>query len=620
MNLRVESANRAFYRIFRVAPAETIGKMIYDLGNHQWDIPRLRELLEEILLQSATIEDFQVEHDFDALGRRTMLLNARRIQTPDPLGESQRILVAIADVTERKHAELALSTLASIVEFSDDPIISKTLDGIITSWNRSAETMFGFTAVEAVGQHISLIVPEELRSEEAEILARLRRGEKIQHFETERQTKDGRRVSVSLTISPIRNVAGEIIGASKVARDITERKRLEEELKQYSADLSEAADRRNEFLAMLGHELRNPLSALAHGLEFLGKVQHDYARSEALRSMMVRQTERIGALLDQLLDISRVISGKVELSKRRVDLREVVRAAVETAEPLIAGQRHELTVTLPSETSAFVSGDAVRLTQIVENLVTNAAKYTNEGGKIAVSLEPSEGSVQIVVSDNGTGIDAELLPHIFEVFTQGPRTLDRAKGGLGLGLPLVRRLVEMHGGQVSASSAGLGRGSAFVVTLPRVLETHSAERVEREKCDRPPADPGKVRPHRILVVDDEEDMAELLAALLETEGHQTLALSGGMAALSAVLTFDPEVVLLDLGLPDMDGYEVARRLREKLGDKRVLLIAVTGYQNDPARLMQAGFDGHVIKPTSVKELSALLAARDSGKGVSDERA
>lgn len=218
---------------------------------------------------------------------------------------------------------------------------------------------------------------------------------------------------------------------------------------------------------------------------------------------------------------------------------------------------------------------------------------------------------RIIVRDTGTGISAEFLPHVFEVFTQAPQTLDRAKGGLGLGLPLVKRLVEMHEGQVTASSPGLGQGSEFIVTLPRLLSRRSKERIEGQPA---PTEPGKVRPSRILVVDDEEDTAGTLADLLKEDGHQTLAVSNGPAALAAIRTFGPEVVLVDLGLPEMDGYEVARRLREENGDRKILLIAVTGYQNDASRLKQAGFDHHLIKPPDMRKLSSFIAGWDSGSG------
>jgi two-component system CheB/CheR fusion protein len=751
--LRVESANRSFYRVFRVAPAETIGKIVFELGNRQWNIPRLRELLDVLTAQSTTIEDFAIEHDFAILGRRTMLFSARRMQ--NPADTSERILVSIEDITDRARAEAATSQLAAIVESSDDAMISKTPDGVIRSWNHGAEKLFGYSAAEAIGQNIVFIVPAERRADEAEVLARLGRGDGVERFETEQVAKDGRRIAVSLADSPIRDAHGKVIGASRIIRDITGQRRVEQrvreseeryrtliaqvkdyaifrtdtegrattwnegvkhvlgfdedeflgvdithaiftpedvqsgvarreldeaaangtagndrwmrrksgehffangvttalrdtrgklmgftkvmrdqtekmqvdeaqrqlasELRTHSAELSEASDRKNEFLAMLGHELRNPLSAVSYGLELLDKLPDDNPRRHELRTMMGRQTRRINTLLDQLLDLARVTSGKIELTMARVDLADVVRSAAETVRPLMERQHHKLTLTVPPEPSAFVSCDAVRMAQVVENLLTNAAKYTHPGGRIELLLEVVSDKVRLIVRDNGTGMSAELLPRVFEVFTQAPRTLARSKGGLGLGLALVQRLVAMHGGQITASSAGLGRGSEFVVTLPRASRAHEEREEEEEEGVAPherravAGEPSVMQAHRILVVDDGQDIREALAALLEAEGHQTLAVNDGPDALKAIGAFDPDVVLLDLGLPEMDGYEVARRLRDEHPKKRMLLIAVTGYQADPARLKQAGFDDHLIKPPNLETLSGLLTAWDRGE-------
>jgi two-component system CheB/CheR fusion protein len=474
----VLSANRAFFETFRVSSAETVNRKVFDLGNRQWDIPALRDLLLKVLPEAKEIRAYEVTHSFEAIGPRIMRLNARLMHRAE---RPTLILLAIEDITARANAE-----------------------------------------------------------------------------------------------------------------------RLAEE---HAAALAEEHHRKDEFLAMLGHELRNPLSALLHGISLLDKVSED--RAKGIREMMLRQTTRIVSMLDQLLDIARVISGKFKLSKTRIDAAEAVRVAVETVKPLVEAQKHTLNVSSPPEKSVFVMGDAIRLAQVVENLLTNAVKYTNPGGQIGVALEADEEKVQIIVRDNGMGIAPEFLPHVFEVFTQSPRALDRAKGGLGLGLPLVQRLVEMHGGEVKASSPGLGQGSEFAVTLPRL-----AERRSRERSDRP-SQMRKFRPHRILVVDDEEDTARGLADLLGAEGHETLAVNDGPAALDVLHTFDPDVLLVDLGLPTMDGYEVARKIREEDSHRR-LVIAVTGYPSDADRLKQAGFNGHLMKPPNLQTLSTWLADWDRG--------
>jgi CheY-like chemotaxis protein/two-component sensor histidine kinase len=298
-----------------------------------------------------------------------------------------------------------------------------------------------------------------------------------------------------------------------------------------------------------------------------------------------------------------VISGKLELTREAADVAEAARAAVEAVQPLLDAGGHQLVVSLPPAGTVLVLGDAARLAQVTENLLANAAKYTEAGGTIWLELEATDDSVELTVRDTGIGVDPALLSHIFDLFTQAPAGLDRAKGGLGLGLALVRNLVEMHGGRVEAFSAGAGKGTEIVVTLPRLRAGRHRKRDAEAVASAPPV------ARRILVVDDETDSAEALVELLELDGHTARAVANGDTALAAVRTLEPELVLLDLGLPGMDGYEVARRLRERLGQK-VRLIALTGYRDEPARLRDAGFDGHLLKPTSIEKLFALVATLD----------
>jgi len=392
--------------------------------------------------------------------------------------------------------------------------------------------------------------------------------------------------------------------------DLTEALSVEA-IKARAENLAREHQRRNEFLAMLGHELRNPLAALVHGIDLLGQVRDDNALEE-FRQMMVRQTKRIGSMLDQLLDVARLTSGKIRLTKVPVDLAEAAQGAIEAVTPLVAAHKHELTVSVPPPGKALVGGDLARLTQVIENLLSNAAKYTDDGGKINLTIEPDDSRVRLSVRDNGIGLDSDLLPHVFELFTQAPRTLERAAGGLGLGLPVVKEVVEMHGGSVEATSPGPGQGSAIVVTLPRVSEPPSAA---------PPGGsdggvgPGVARPRRILIVDDEPDTRNGLAALLRVSGHEAVAVPDGLSALEATRSFHPDAVLIDLGLPRMNGYEVARRLREEHKGETLLLVAVTGYQSDPDRLREAGFDQHLIKPLDMRTLMTWLTAEDSAERV-----
>lgn len=389
--------------------------------------------------------------------------------------------------------------------------------------------------------------------------------------------------------------------------DVTERRTAQQLIEARADELAREHRRKDEFLAMLGHELRNPLSALIHGLDLLGLGPVDGPRLEQVRLMMMRQAKRIASMLDELLDVARLNAGKIALAQRRVDLAEAVQAAVEGVTPLKEARSSTLRVSLPSGPPVVVRGDLVRLTQVVENLLSNAIKYSEPGGVIELSLEADGAWARIRVHDTGIGIDPELLPHIFELFVQDTRALDRAAGGLGLGLPLVKRVVELHGGKVVASSAGRGQGSEFVVTLPRLPEARPDEPPTPTVSDETDGSRGTRR--RVLVVDDEADSADSLAEILELHGHEALAVGDGPAAIEAATTFRPDVVLLDLGLPNMDGYEVAQRLRELpgRGADGMVLVALTGYQKDGERLTEAGFDHHLIKPPDMPQLLAWLA-------------
>ncbi|MBV9121955.1 MAG: response regulator, partial [Planctomycetes bacterium] len=374
-------------------------------------------------------------------------------------------------------------------------------------------------------------------------------------------------------------------------------------LRQSEERLREEARRKDEFLAMLAHELRNPLAPIrnsAQVLRLLGQADPNLQRAS---DMIERQVAHLARMVDDLLDVSRITRGKVQLQKEPVELAPVLARAVETTRPLLDARRQELTVTLPPD-PVVVEGDTTRLAQVVSNLLNNAAKYSEEGGHIRLTLERGLAQAVIRVRDHGLGIPADLLPRVFDLFTQGDRSLARSEGGLGIGLTLVKNLVEMHGGTVEAFSEGPGRGSEFVVLLPR-LERGRGRRPGRE------AEPARVptASRRVLVVDDNPDAAESLALLLRVEGHEVRTAHDGPAALKAATEFQPEVIFLDIGLPRVSGYEVARQLREQLGLKKVLLVAVTGYgqEEDRRRSREAGFDAHLTKPADPAALHELLA-------------
>ena len=385
---------------------------------------------------------------------------------------------------------------------------------------------------------------------------------------------------------------------SGAALDITDRKEIEAQLRQ--------ADRqKDEFLAMLAHELRNPLAPIRNAAAILARTLPDDPAIQRPLAMIDRQSTQLTRLVEDLLDVSRIVSGRIELERERIEVGAILEQAAESVGPLIAEKRHHLRIDRPQE-KLYVDGDRARLVQAVGNLVHNAAKYTDPAGAITLTVRASETELRIEVRDTGTGIPPELLPRIYDLFVQGERTLDRAQGGLGIGLSVVRRIVEMHGGTVRASSDGAGRGSAFTVCMPRSPPPRSA--TASKEMPRP------VTRRRILVVDDNVDAADSLAVLLGCDGHEVRTAYDGAAALAAIEAHSPDLVLLDIGMPQMDGYQVAQAVRGARGDgdARPYLVAVTGYgqATDRARARAAGFFAHLVKPVDRDELSRVLDSLD----------
>jgi signal transduction histidine kinase/CheY-like chemotaxis protein len=418
-----------------------------------------------------------------------------------------------------------------------------------------------------------------------------------------RLCRDGREVEVAVTVSPIRDASGRIVGASSIARDIGERRRAEREreeliaeLRRYAVTQQAVAQQRDEFLAMLGHELRNPIAAIKHASEIAGGLRHEDPRVARYIGIVARQSAKLGHIVDGLLDLSRISHGFIELQRVRTDLALVTREALERTRPFIQARRHELQVVIDG---APLDADPTRLEQVIANLLDNAATYTKPGGHIWLTAGREGEAAVIRVRDDGVGIDGDLLGRLFEPFTQADRTLARSEGGLGIGLALTRSLVRMHGGTVEARSDGLGRGSEFVVRLP--LADDGAP------LSAPAVRPRRAPAHlRVLVVDDNVDLADTLADAVASWGHTVTVAHDGTSALAAALAAPPAVVLLDIGLPDLDGYEVARRLRPQLPEAR--LIAVTGYgqPQDRERALAAGFDHHLVKPVDLDNLQCVV--------------
>jgi PAS domain S-box-containing protein len=658
---------------------------------------------------------------------------------PTPLfDEAGKIIGGInmlVDITERKRAELAGAHLAAIVANSDDAIISKRLDGVITSWNAAAERLFGYSAKEAIGQSITMLIPADRLDEEPKIIERLKRGERVDHFETKRRRKDGSLVDISLTISPVTNPDGTIIGASKIARDISERKQAEEALREseerfrtlfehgpvavYSCDSSgvirdfnrraaelwgrapavgdtderfcgsfkmfrpdgtfmphercpmaevlsgaipyvhegevhierpdgsrvvvivairplknqqgeitgaincfyditerkrmeealreseeryrDADRRKSEFLAMLSHELRNPLAPVRNAVEILRLAGGDEI-VQAASETMERHVSHLVRMVDDLLDVNRISRGKIELRRSRVELSAIVQQAAEVVRPICENRGHELSVTIPPH-PIYLDADPSRLAQVLGNLLNNACKFTNAGGRITLTVEQQADHVVIRVSDNGVGIASDQLARIFDMFMQVDTSLERSISGLGIGLALVKNLVELHGGTIEAHSDGIGQGSEFVLRLPI-----AAARLEPQSPVPSVSKTTTTLSRRILVVDDNRDSAKTMAMLLRLTGHQTHVAFDGLEAVAAAETLRPEVVLLDIGLPKLNGYDTAVTIRQQPWGKDILLVALTGWGQDDDRQKSkdAGFDAHMVKPVDCDALKKLL--------------
>jgi len=694
----------------------------------------------------------------------------------------QPTAAVLASDTEELDYSARLALLAAIVESSDDAIVSKTLTGRILSWNAGATRIFGYRAEEVIGKPITVIIPQELHSEEERILEKLRRGESIEHFDTIRVRKDGERIPISLTVSPVRDSRGRIIAASKVARDISERKRaeqqllegerriaaeadalarlndhstrlwrsgtleagleemlaaalellaadrgvlhlfnetggqqptvvqrgfeatlpdllradangaparsvscreqvlvedidtdphsdpcreraraagirafiatplidtdgtvlavisacfgsthrptpqqlrrldlyllqavdfiqrcrLEQVLRQNEESLRESDRRKNEFLAVLAHELRNPLAPIRYALataKVSGRTLEQQRRAE---EVIERQVAHMSRLLEDLLDISRISHHTLELQRSHIELAAVIATSLETARPALDGKRHAVSVELPRQ-PVRLDADPVRLAQVFSNLLINAAKYTNPGGHIRLHAALVKDQVVVTVSDDGIGIAPEMMPRLFTLFAQAQPALGRTEGGLGVGLALVRGIVTLHGGSVAARSAGLGRGSEFTVRLPveqALGETPEARRGQEALARGADGQAGL----KILVVDDSRDAADVSAMLLELSGHQVQTAYSARRALELGEIFHPDALLLDIGLPDLDGYQLARRIRGSSWGRATLLVAVTGWgqSEDRRRALEAGFDHHLTKPIAPETLDSLL--------------
>ena len=576
------------------------------------------------------------QESFDLLELKDGRLFERYSKVLSVEGRSAGRVWSLRDVTQRHLSEITSRRLAAIVASSDDAIIGKDLNSIITSWNFGAEHIFGYTADEMIGTSIMRLIPSDRQGEEREILARIRSGERLDHFETIRLAKDGRQLSVSITVSPIKDSAGHVVGASKVARDITERKKAEAALKKAAED-AEAANRervqlldseraarsqaerasrmKDEFLATLSHELRTPLNAVLGWAQILRTGKLTVEELKQGLDTIERNARAQAQIIEDLLDMSRIISGKVRLAVERIDLPAVLNESIDTVRATAEAKGIRLQSVLDPRAGP-ISGDPDRLQQVFWNLLNNAIKFTPKGGQVQVLLERVDSHIEVSVSDTGEGIAPEFLPYVFDRFQQGDASTTRRHGGLGLGLAIVKQLVELHGGNVRVQSDGIGKGTTFTVHLP-IIAVYSEPDEERSQSratpreNQPLPDVSLANVH-VLVVDDELDARELVKRLLEMAGATVSMAGSSSEAMERILAARPDVLVCDIGMPAEDGYSLIRQLRvlEESRESALPAVALTAYarSEDRTKAIRSGFQNHLAKPVEPAELLAIVSS------------
>ena len=520
----------------------------------------------------------------------------------------RRALTEAEERVERRRVELQLRENERIHRLifdsvRDYAIMTMDIHGNLTSWNAGAVAVLGYGESEVIGQsHRFLFTESDIEANRPEL--ELLRAGRPGRGDDERWyvRKDGIRIWGSGLVMPLKDDDGQVKGFTKVIRDITERKRSEEALR-------EADRRKDEFLAMLAHELRNPLSAIHNASQLAMRSGLLPERVIWTIDIIVRQVRHLSRLVDDLLDVSRITRGKIRLRPERIDLAMVLTRVADTTRHAI--DQRKQTLSYAGGTIGFeVNADPTRIEQVFVNLLNNASKYTQEGGRIDLQIKTVGDQHVVRISDNGIGIEPDMLPRIFDLFSQVDQSLDRSQGGLGVGLTIVQKLVELHGGRITVTSAGRDQGTEFTVTLPAMV----SQPVPEPTPEAHPAEGHEQRRHSsVLVVDDNQDTAVALTELLQMSGYDVRAAHDGLEALSTARSYRPQVILLDIGLPGMDGYQVAENLRRDEILKEVYIVAITGYGEEQARIRakQAGFNDHLVKPVDYDRLLTLLAEHDA---------
>ena len=593
---RYRFVNRGYAARFGLTPQQIVGRTIAEVVGHTAYASFKPHV--DAVLDGERIE-FEMEVPYERLGTRVM--HCTYAPERDVEGRVVGLLAAILDVTARRRAEDVLlaseERFRSLSACSPVGIFTTDTEGGCSYSNLRAQAICGYSLEQGLGLGWVAFVHDDDRERVRHEWAGVARDGLEYTGELRFRHPDGAIRWVHVRTSPMRDDNGRLVGHVGTIEDITARKEAESALR-------ESARQKDEFLAVLAHELRNPLAPLRTAIELIRVARGDPAVQDRAHAVMDRQVRHLVRMVDDLLDVSRITRGKIGLRRERVALGAAIQNAVETSRPLLEAAGHALELSLPPR-PVYVDADSTRLAQVFANLLNNAAKYTERGGSIRLDAEVEGPSVAVRVRDTGVGIPAGMLSRIFEMFTQADRSLEKLHGGLGIGLTLARQLVEMHGGTIEARSPGAGRGSEFIVRLPVAAETDGERAAGGALVHHPLA----ARRRRILVVDDNRDAAESLALALQLKGHEVEAAHDGFQAIEAAYAFRPDVVLLDIGMPRLNGHDTARHIRQRLGPAAMpLFVALTGWgqDDDRRRSREAGFDHHLIKPVDPQALDALL--------------
>lgn len=590
--------NRKFCELTGFSADELLGEMIFTQLIHPDD--RETNLSSIVSFLRGLVPAYEFEKRYVRKDGAVIWVHVACTLFRDALGRPVRLIGVVQDITARRQAEEALreqhAILQTILDSTTDFIFMKDCQGRYMVINAAATEALGKSTAEILGRDDYAIFPPDVAAEIMQRDRALIAAKSATSFD-ETIPLAGRMRHLSTAKSACCDASGNIIGMVGISRDVTDRRAMEEAL-------IDADRRKDEFLAMLAHELRNPLAPISNAVQLLHLRDLGEERLVWVRDILERNVEHMVRLVDDLLDVSRITRGKVNLQKDRVELATIMERAVETSRPLIDARHHALHLRFPPQ-PVYLLGDPVRLAQVFANLLNNSAKYTAEGGSIEFTADIEAMFVILRVKDNGMGIRPELLPQVFDLFRQDERGLDRSQGGLGIGLTLVKRLVELHGGDVTAQSPGFEQGSVFTVRLPRcdgnreLIQGANAQAVSNE------AQLGL----RVLVIDDNRDFAESIAVLLRMFGHQVEIAGDGRAGLNAAMQFEADVIVLDIGLPGMDGYELATRLRRIHSERQPLLIALSGYGRveDKTRAAAAGIEHYLVKPADSDRLQEIIA-------------